>query len=224
MTLRAGYSLNSLAELRDIPPVDRDSRVAFRVASKNAWYGFNPLSTADDDNDLVIAPSVGTGRWEMMISATAGDGGGSGGEGDLTDRVVALENAVDSLTTTVSGLISSGGSGGLTPSMLGDAFARLFVYEGVPTSASYNSETDKTLLVFNEIDSNPIDTKYVVLEVRESDNSIPFTVNYSTSEGNTSSAIYVDGDQTAASLVASILRFPSSSKIQQWIEDEVSGG
>lgn len=215
--MREGYSLDSLAQLRGIPPEQRTAKSARRVASKNAWYGFNPLSTADDDNDLVIAPNTGTGRWEMMTSATAGDGGGGGsGSGDLEERVTTLENQVSSLM--------SGGSGSeLTPSMLGAAFARLFIYQGDLFNGSYNSGTDETTLVFNEFNFSPIDTSFVVLEVRDAYGSMPFSVSYTSSEGNTSAIVKVSGDYSFGGLVASILRFPESFKIQQWIEDEASG-
>jgi hypothetical protein len=214
--MREGYSLDSLADLRAIPPEQRTAKSARRIASKNAWYGFNPLSTAGDDNDLVIAPNDGTGRWEMMTSATAGDGGSGGGGGDgLEERVTALEN-------TVSGLVS-GGSGGLTASILGAAFAKLFIYQGDLIDGSYNSATDESTLVFNQISFAPIDTSFVVLEVRNAYGSMPFTVSYTSSEGYTSAIVKVSGDYSFGGLVASILRFPEDFKIQQWIEDEASG-
>lgn len=214
--MREGYSLDSLAELRDIPPTQRTAKSARRVASKNAWYGFNPLSSATDDNDLVIAPTTGTGRWEMMTSATTGDGGGGGsGGGDLEERVTTLENQVSSLM--------SGGGSELTASILGAAFAKMFIYQGDLINGSYNSGADETTLVFNEFNFSPIDTSFVVLEVRDWAGSKPFSVSYTSSEGNTSAIVKVSGDYSSGGLVASILRFPESFKIQQWIEDEVNG-
>jgi archaellum component FlaC len=87
VNLREGYSLNSFSELRAVPPDRRSARTAYRVATNNRWYGFVPGSIAADNNDTVIAPNVGSGRWEAMntTAATNSGGGGSGGTGGTSD-------------------------------------------------------------------------------------------------------------------------------------------
>lgn len=110
MTLRNGYSVNAIADLKAIPPDQRSSTSAYRVVSKNAWYGFVPTSSDADDGHETIAPNVGTGRWKMTQSAnssnsSSGNGGNSGNSSDLsdlTDRVDTLESNVYSLQDEAS--------------------------------------------------------------------------------------------------------------------------
>lgn len=225
MTLRSGYSLNSLAELRDIPSSDRDSRVAFRVASKNAWYGFNPASTAADDNDLVIAPNVGTGRWEMMISATAGDGGGSGGDGggdqDLLDRVTALEDQTAYLLGENSNLIDLSSRfddliSGL-PGAIAQILAALLFEEGVLFDASYDSGADETTAYTNYLDSD----RWVVAEVRDGDTTLQFEAVYESSGSWARAKVVLSGDYSSATLRAFIVRTPYEYEIAAIAEDAI---
>lgn len=226
--MREGYSLNSLAELRAIPPEQRTAKSARRVASKNAWYGFNPLSTAEDDNDLAIAPDDiaddEPGRWEMMISATTGDGGGGGGDGDLSDlldRVVALENQTSYLSDEILNLTDTSSQlddlvNGL-PGAIAQILAALLFEEGVLFDVSYDSGTNETTAYTNYLNSD----RWVVVEVRDGNVTRPFEVVYESSGSWIRAKVVLSGDYSSATLRAFIVRVPYEYEIAAIAEDAI---
>lgn len=69
--------VDDLDALRAIPELERSDQDTRLVESEKSIYRFDAQGTAADDGDLVIAPTVGTGRWFKV----------TGGTGLITDQV-----------------------------------------------------------------------------------------------------------------------------------------
>jgi len=59
-----------IAELKAVPSDERTDRDQRLVASKNANYGFNAASSDPGDDDLIVEPDSGAGRWFKLGGAT----------------------------------------------------------------------------------------------------------------------------------------------------------
>ncbi|MGL5923700.1 hypothetical protein [Chroococcidiopsis sp.] len=68
MPASTGYSVSTLANLKDIDPSIRADRYIRAVQQTSSWYMFFASATNPDDGLNYITPTVGTGRWYRMRS------------------------------------------------------------------------------------------------------------------------------------------------------------
>lgn len=57
-------------DVKNIPPSVRFDRLPVIAVDENSWYLFNANATDVADNELILEPSVGTGRWFKMNNST----------------------------------------------------------------------------------------------------------------------------------------------------------
>jgi hypothetical protein len=100
-----GYARATINDLKAVPPEGRNTpigRVSLLVESIPRWYTFDPSSTALADDNNIVQPNVGTGRW-------IGHGTGLSGQITAYKDSVLLSSTITSLnfngnniTTTLS--------------------------------------------------------------------------------------------------------------------------
>jgi len=114
VTAKFAAPVQTVQELRDVPPEDRSDKQVRLVENKGALYRFDETGTGSDDGDGIITPTSGTGRWFRVSSAVPdlstvlAKGNSAGGQ-----RITSLENptsASDAATMDwVLGKIGAGG-------------------------------------------------------------------------------------------------------------------
>lgn len=92
----------SVRELSDLRAINTSDTTLFKtgmliMVQNNGIYSFNRDSTADDDNNAVIAPTVGSGRW---ITTTTTDIA-------IGLRQISNDNELDAMLTTILNNMSS---------------------------------------------------------------------------------------------------------------------
>ena len=75
-----GANVNSVAALKAIPTLDRYDNQHRILNLIDVIYKFNSASIAVGDDDAVVQPSVGTGRWIKVVLSGGGGGGAAGVE------------------------------------------------------------------------------------------------------------------------------------------------
>lgn len=93
MPISIGYSTPALSTLRAIDISDKPTGYSKLVTSMSSWYIYNSSLGGTDDNNTLIAPNVGSGRWVRNRAAV--------GVSEIAD----LEEYVED---TVSGLLVAG--------------------------------------------------------------------------------------------------------------------
>lgn len=63
MAPSTGYAIADITALKAIVAADRADRYLLYVASVDSWYRFNSSSSAVGDDNLIVVPSSGSGRW-----------------------------------------------------------------------------------------------------------------------------------------------------------------
>lgn len=101
MTVYAGYSVATIADLKAIPPSRREvysgQTLCKFVTAKSTWYYFVPDSEETGNDDTIIEPDEGAGRWYMQKDNAASGGSGSGvsvQNGKPTNTPTAIGQAV----------------------------------------------------------------------------------------------------------------------------------
>lgn len=62
--------VDTLVTLKNISEADRFNGLALIVQAEYAWYLFDSGSSASADDDLVVQPTTGTGRWIKLNNSS----------------------------------------------------------------------------------------------------------------------------------------------------------
>jgi hypothetical protein len=89
-TIYTGYGVRTVAELKDIAPDDREDGMILAVYDTRRFYQFEETSEATNDDETVIAPYSGDGRW-LSLKAESDSGEGGGGSGGSGEPIITYE-------------------------------------------------------------------------------------------------------------------------------------
>jgi hypothetical protein len=71
MTVKIGYSINDISAIKSLPTALLTNGYARLCRSVNAWFTYNPSSTASADDVSILLPASGTGRWFKLKADVA---------------------------------------------------------------------------------------------------------------------------------------------------------
>jgi hypothetical protein len=89
MTVKIGYSISDVSAIKALPTALLLDGYARLCRSVNAWFSYNPTSTATADDVSILLPASGTGRWFKLKADVAATDVLNFNEA-VDDRVAAL--------------------------------------------------------------------------------------------------------------------------------------
>jgi hypothetical protein len=89
MTVKIGYSISDISAIKALPTALLLDGYARLCRSVNAWFSYNPISTATADDVSILLPASGTGRWFKLKADVAATDVLNFNE-TVDDRVAAL--------------------------------------------------------------------------------------------------------------------------------------
>jgi hypothetical protein len=89
MTVKIGYSISDVSAIKALPTALLLDGYARLCRSVNAWFSYNPTSTATADDVSILLPASGTGRWFKLKADVAATDVLNFNE-SVDDRVAAL--------------------------------------------------------------------------------------------------------------------------------------
>lgn len=78
--------VDDITALKAIASAERFDKQILYVDSKDAIYAFDAASSATGDDDLIVQPDTGTGRWIKKLGGGFGGGGGAAGIDQLEQK------------------------------------------------------------------------------------------------------------------------------------------
>lgn len=99
-------SVSDITALKAIGTSVRFDEQIVWVSGKEAWYEFDDSSVATPDDDLVVQPNTGTGRWLKKVGG--GTGGGGSGSGIDTLKQKLDNEYYDIISSPIDNSVGSG--------------------------------------------------------------------------------------------------------------------
>jgi hypothetical protein len=98
-----GPPVQTVAELRAVPAINREDKQQRLVEDKGVDYRFDAQGVGADDGDLIIVPTTGTGRWFKTATPAGGVPGAHalGGIAHTSDTLANLNSKISDATLDV---------------------------------------------------------------------------------------------------------------------------
>lgn len=112
LQIEFGAPVQNVADLRAIGVVSRNDQMQRLVEDKGVNYRFDSTGVGADDGDLIIVPTVGSGRWFKTSQVAGGaPAAHAPSHSDAGTDEVTVENLATSEPSTTKALMSDGAGG-----------------------------------------------------------------------------------------------------------------